>query len=418
VRAARVSFPCLCQVVTRFRCWAKLGGMAATPIDLPAVTAAAFAALKRGDPASARVLFEQAVAAGSADAAMWFGLSLVHRSLGSAAEENAALDQALKLDSNHMPALLAKGDLFAARGDRRAANSFYVAWTKLAARLESLPSEWRADLQRVEAACQRHASEYEAYLLAAVTAKGLGTPGTDRFAHAIDLLLGKKQIYPQQPKYFYFPELPQIQFFDRHAFPWVGAVEREFDGIRAEARAILHSGSGIVPYVQRDTERPASALRGLLDNPDWGAFFLIKDGVTVAENAARCPRTVAALHDLPLCRIEGRTPSVLFSLLRPGARIPPHHGFMNARLVCHLPLIVPSGCALRVGNETRVWREGELLLFDDSIEHEAWNLSGESRAVLIFDVWRPELSEKERTLVAAMLSAINQFDGSRRKWAE
>jgi aspartyl/asparaginyl beta-hydroxylase (cupin superfamily) len=156
----------------------------------------------------------------------------------------------------------------------------------------------------------------------------------------------------------------------------------------------------------------------LLDNTDWGAFFLIKDGVTVEKNASRCPRTLAALRDVPLCRIDGRTPSVLFSLLRPGARIPPHHGFMNARLICHLPLIVPSGCALRVGNETRVPREGELLLFDDSIEHEAWNSSSEPRAVLIFDVWRPELSEKERTLVAAMLSAINQFGGPRRKWTE
>jgi aspartyl/asparaginyl beta-hydroxylase (cupin superfamily) len=91
---------------------------------------------------------------------------------------------------------------------------------------------------------------------------------------------------------------------------------------------------------------------------------------------------------------------------------------MNARLICHLPLIVPPGGALRVGNETRAWREGEILLFDDSIEHEAWNSSGELRAVLIFDVWRPELSEKERALVAAMLSAINDFDGARRKWTE
>jgi aspartate beta-hydroxylase len=392
--------------------------MAADPIDLTAVSAAGFAALKRGDPKAARTLFDQAVSAGAADAAVWFGLAVAHRALGSSAEENSALDQALKLDSNHMPALLAKGDLFAKLGDRRAANSFYVAWTKLAARLESLPPEWRADLQRVEAACQRHAREYEEHLLAALAAQGLGTPGTERFAHAIDLLLGKKQIYLQQPKYFYFPELPQIQFFDRLAFPWGGAVEREIAAIREEVRAILEAGTGFVPYVERGTERPASALRDLLDNTDWGAFFLIKDGVTVEKNASRCPRTLAALRDVPLCRIDGRTPSVLFSLLRPGARIPPHHGFMNARLICHLPLIVPSGCALRVGNETRVPREGELLLFDDSIEHEAWNSSSKPRAVLIFDVWRPELSEKERTLVAAMLSAINQFGGPRRKWTE
>jgi aspartate beta-hydroxylase len=102
----------------------------------------------------------------------------------------------------------------------------------------------------------------------------------------------------------------------------------------------------------------------------------------------------------------------LFSLLRPGVRIPPHHGFTNARLICHLPLIVPSDCgALRVGNESRPWREGELMLFDDSMEHEAWNNSGELRAVLLFDVWRPELSQMERGLVSTMLASIRQAGG-------
>jgi aspartyl/asparaginyl beta-hydroxylase (cupin superfamily) len=232
------------------------------------------------------------------------------------------------------------------------------------------------------------------------------------------LLLGKREIYPQQPKYFYFPELPQVQFFDRHLFPWAAELENKCEEIQSEARAILDGGAGFVPYVQREANRPAFDNRELLDNPDWGAFYLIKDGVTVAENAARCPRTFAALRDLPLCRIDHRTPSILFSLLRPGTRIPPHHGFMNARLIGHLPLIVPPDCALRVGNETREWHEGELVLFDDTIEHEAWNKSREPRIVLLFDVWRPELSDTERGLVAAMLEAIDQFDGPRRKWVE
>jgi aspartyl/asparaginyl beta-hydroxylase (cupin superfamily) len=83
---------------------------------------------------------------------------------------------------------------------------------------------------------------------------------------------------------------------------------------------------------------------------------------------------------------------------------------MNTRLICHLPLIIPEQCALRVGNETRAWRQGEVVLFDDSVEHEAWNLSKELRVVMIFDVWRPELSEKERILVGAMLEAADQFD--------
>ena len=68
---------------------------------------------------------------------------------------------------------------------------------------------------------------------------------------------------------------------------------------------------------------------------------------------------------------------------------------LNTRLICHLPLIVPPGCGFRVGNETREWEEGKLLIFDDTIEHEAWNESDQDRVVLIFDIWRPELSEAD-----------------------
>jgi len=58
------------------------------------------------------------------------------------------------------------------------------------------------------------------------------------------------------------------------------------------------------------------------------------------------------------------------------------------------------------------------VLFDDTIEHEAWNTSAETRVVLLFDIWRPELSDTERNLVAAMLKTIDEFDGARRPWRD
>ena len=94
------------------------------------------------------------------------------------------------------------------------------------------------------------------------------------------------------------------------------------------------------------------------------------------------------------------------ALLRAGARIQPHNGQFNTRLTCHLPLIVPSGCRFRVGNEVREWERGKLLIFDDSIEHEAWNQSSEDRFILIFDIWRPELSEQERREVTAYFGGV------------
>ena len=186
--------------------------------------------------------------------------------------------------------------------------------------------------------------------------------------------------------------------------------------IREELRGVLAAGGAIQPYVRTDPARPRRDYGALLDNPDWSAFYLIRRGTITEEGAALCPETLAALGSAPLTDAPGQTPSVLFSLLRPGVRIPPHHGYTNARLICHLPLIVPDGCALRVGSETRGWVEGEALIFDDSIEHEAWNRSADLRVVLLFDIWRPELTAEERRLVAATLGAVGSYAGKSAAW--
>ena len=97
----------------------------------------------------------------------------------------------------------------------------------------------------------------------------------------------------------------------------------------------------------------------------------------------------------------------LFSLLKPGAHIRPHHGLFNFRLICHLPLTVPPGCTLRVGNQERSWSEGELLIFDDSMEHEARNQSDRQRIILLFEIWRPEITEADREALKVLLEAAN-----------
>jgi aspartyl/asparaginyl beta-hydroxylase (cupin superfamily) len=154
----------------------------------------------------------------------------------------------------------------------------------------------------------------------------------------------------------------------------------------------------------------------MLNNPAWSAYYLWKNGQPVAANVARFPNTMRALRDVPLCHVSQRSPSILFSLLQPGAHIPPHNGLVNTRLVCHLPIIVPGPSRFRVGNETREWREGQAWLFDDTMEHEAWNDSDRARVVLLFDVWRPELSDEERRLVAGLFEAIDAYNGTAPDW--
>ena len=78
----------------------------------------------------------------------------------------------------------------------------------------------------------------------------------------------------------------------------------------------------------------------------------------------------------------------------------------------HLPLIVPEGCGFRVGGETRKWREGEAWVFDDTIEHEAWNDSDLPRTILICDVWSPGLSINERELISHLMGEFDRFNGT------
>jgi aspartyl/asparaginyl beta-hydroxylase (cupin superfamily) len=127
---------------------------------------------------------------------------------------------------------------------------------------------------------------------------------------------------------------------------------------------------------------------------------------------ARCPRTAQLLKGAPQCDVAARAPTAFFSILDAATRIPPHTGITNTRLTVHLPLIVPPDCGFRVGSETREWVPGRAWVFDDTIEHEAWNGSDAPRAILIFDVWNPLLSLAERDLVRAATEVVGTYYGA------
>jgi aspartate beta-hydroxylase len=384
------------------------------PTDLNALTRAGAEALNRREPAAARSLFEKVTAARPSDISAWIGLALACRDLGDDARQIAALDRALAVNPGHLPALLMKADYFAKTGDGRAAKSFYRAAVDRAPPLETLSPQLRSEVARAERQAAQYVQTFDAHLHDAITAAGFDPANSSsRFAQSLDLLLGKKQLYLQQPRAFYFPELPQRQFYERAEFAWLAQLEARTDDIRDELLALAGDEEAFQPYIRSDSGRPPMDYGGLADNLDWSAFYLIKFGARVEAAAARCPRTMEALAAAPLFWSPGRTPSALFSRLRPGTRIPPHTGHTNACLICHLPLIVPPDCGLRVGNETRRWTPGETLIFDDSIEHEAWNGSDQQRVVLLFEIWRPELTADERTLVAATLSSVAAYDTAR-----
>ena len=376
-------------------------------------------ALARSDYQAARDAFENAhTAQPSVDALL--GLSQAYGGLGEAKASLDAIDRALKIDPQHLPALLAKGDFYHGRQDTKTAGSFYQAALALATQggvaPQSITAAVRENLQRAQLRCQEYVAQYESYLrgaLAEEISRSVSGPAGG-FSQSIDLIFGKRSRYQQQPTKYYFPELPAQQFYDPQKFQWVEELNAATAAIRDELNRVIDLNDAFVPYVQRNIDTPASDSHGMMNNPNWSAWYLWKDGKAVAENIDQCPATAAALRKIPLADIPGASPSALFSVLRAGARIPPHTGVTNTRLICHLPLIVPDQCGFRVGNESRAWVEGETWIFDDTIEHEAWNNSGEDRYVLIFDIPQPHMTPEDHSAVGKLFEAIDAYGSNLR----
>jgi aspartyl/asparaginyl beta-hydroxylase (cupin superfamily) len=226
------------------------------------------------------------------------------------------------------------------------------------------------------------------------------------------MMLGRRQIYTNVCHGMHYPFLPADEYFDREHFPWLEELEAETDVIRAEVTALLASDDpGLSPYVTMPPGTPANVWTDLNNSRAWSALHLWKDGQRIDGACAKAPRTAAIVEKLPLAQIPGRAPTVFFSILQAGQHIPPHTGVTNTRTIIHLPLVVPPGCRFRVGGETREWHAGEAFAFDDTIEHEAWNPSGEDRAILILDVWNPYLSEQERQIICRLFAVADAQKG-------
>jgi tetratricopeptide (TPR) repeat protein len=388
-------------------------------LDPKATAQAGFEALRQARPDKALLHFDQLVAAGIRDGSVYFAMAIAHQRLDNLVNASKAIDEAISLAGANFQMLLLKADLLAGQGAHREASGNYLAAVRSVSPDAQLSAVLAAELVRAKQCCDAYASEWESSIRKRLSEWGGSASATVRVADAVDILFGHKQPYPQQPRYFHLPGLAAIPFFEPSAFPWVAALESQAEAIRTELESVMQDHAAFRPYVESNPNRPnvaQSSQNGMLDNPDWSAFYLWKAGKLVAENAVRCPNTVKALEAVPLTRIPNRSPSVLFSLLRPGAHIPPHNGLINTRLIVHLPLIVPGQCRLRVGNETREWQPGKVWLFDDTIEHEAWNDSAETRVILIFEVSRPDVSEAEHQQISSVFEALDAHSGQTPEW--
>ena len=380
------------------------------PQDARVHNACGMAALADGDHDGALAAFEAATNLDPEHPALRINLATVHRARGDATAEEAALQGALDIDRADFIANLRLAELLMREGQLSRAAIHWSAVVQLANGMTDRPALVVDALRRGNTFLQEHNRDFALALERELGGKAVGLPESRRFEACVDVMLGRRRVYQNDCHGIHYPFLPADEFFDRAHFPWMSELEARMPEIRAEALALLQtkdSGS-LRPYIRQDPGMPENKWSPLDQSLDWGASFLWEYGVRNDAVCAQCPNTAAALAAVPQSHLPGKAPTAFFSVLKGGAHIPPHTGVTNTRTIIHLPLVVPAGCAFRVGGETREWREGEAFAFDDTIEHEAWNRSDDERIVLIFDVWNPHLSDVEKELLTKLFAVADR----------
>jgi aspartate beta-hydroxylase len=204
-----------------------------------------------------------------------------------------------------------------------------------------------------------------------------------------------------------YPDLPSQSWYDPAAFPITTALTDAFQEIREE----------IAACDQGAYHRESEAIRR---TGSWDVLMFYERGKRNDALCDVCPTTTTVVEGYETVRTLAGLAYV--SRLRPGTHIAAHRGPTNLRVRCHLGLQIPDGdCRLRVGQETHTWTEGACVVFDDYIEHEAWNAAESDRIVLVVDLWHPDLSHDEvryldglhRYAMAHALSLHRYWDANR-----
>ncbi len=379
------------------------------PNRAAALEAEADRAAGRGDAASARRLLEQSTEADAGRTEAWLKLAAMCRAQGDLAAALVAVSGALRVDPLGFVPLLLKANLLERLGRETEAGETYGY--ALAQAPAAVPPHLEAMAAHARERHDAHVAKSADRLAAAAAHLSLSEAEQSRLARFRSNVLRRTRPFHSEPTHFHYPGLREREYHDRALFPWLDALEAETAAITEDfSRVMAAERAELVPYIQYPDDVPLRQWAELNRNKAWTAIHLVQNGLTIEANARHCPTVMALLAGLDQPAIERRGPNAMFSLLAPGAHIPPHTGVANTRLVCHLPLIVPPGCWFRVGDDRREWEVGKAWVFDDTIEHEAANPSDALRVILIVDTWHPDLSPAEREAVAAIMAATDAVE--------
>ena len=186
-------------------------------------------------------------------------------------------------------------------------------------------------------------------------------------------------------------------FLRNEDFPFLQMFTDNWEKIRDEVQVILKNREEIPAFQEVSPDQSKIAM-----GKNWRTFFLYGFGEKLNKNCAQAPFTSSLLDKVPNIEISW------FSILSPGYHIPPHQGVSKGILRAHLGLLIPKdaeSCRIRVDNEFRVWKPGQIFVLDDTYEHEVWNNTDDERVILIFDFDRP-MKWKGRALLHFLIRVM------------
>ena len=389
----------------------------AAPHHIEALNVLALAALNRGHLREALELLQRAEQSDPQDAVTRHHQGRALDAAGNHADALLAHEKAVRLRPDFFVARLYWADALQRNRQLDRAVIQYVralADAQSSGRWvdpESTAPALRPMIEQAVLTVRKHRTLALAHLIDPLVVR-FGADALTRVTRALRIYFKEETAFstdPRQcPTFLFVPDLPAVPYFDRSLFPWQDAFEARTPSIMAELLEMLPDPTGSEKVFGSDALEQAN-LRGVGNAPSWTGYYFYRHGERREENCAACPDTARALQLLPLPRVRGHGPEVLFSVFTAGTHLLPHRGVTNTRVVGHLPLLIPPGCALNVGGELHTWVEGRTIVFDDTYEHEAWNRSVNTRVVLIFDLWNPYLTEIEQIAFSELTAAIGDF---------
>ncbi|MCZ6715455.1 MAG: aspartyl/asparaginyl beta-hydroxylase domain-containing protein [Gammaproteobacteria bacterium] len=394
------------------------------PPFAPACFRLAMLAFRRGDNNSSLNLLDTATAAEPEVAAYRYRLAFVQQHLGMNEEAADNFVHTARLDPENVSAMLKAGMLLTAIGQTEAGAEILQRAVLTEPALDQAPNNPKmtpAARQEIATALQtlnKHYKRMNQQILDELASK-YPAKERDRFERAMRILYREEKAeynHPmQRPEFLLIPGMRAQPWLDKEQFDWIPRVEAAYDDIRRELDSLLEEQAEFSPYIVANEEgtdhsktRSGTDFSSLVGSQSWTSFHMVKKGV-ISENYNRCPKTMDVMESLPYPEAEDYMPEIFFSRLQPDGHIIPHYGQMNFRLTVHLGLIIPDGCGIRVGEETRHWEAGKVFAFDDSFEHEAWNRGDSERIVLIFEAWHPDIRQAE-------IDGLQMFFHKRAEW--